>query len=547
MEKVVSIQKNWSSDIKQTYALIRDINDDENKTKLSYDYYFDPPNLAKFLDVFVDLEETNVHKLSSIIMNAYCEGQLEEAENNAKQLAKMIKGDPRLGKFLQKDFLKFLVDLLTNQQSPTLQFHAAAIIQHSVLYSTNNQVLEQSITPSIILNFVSSKDRELQLQAIKLLRAIALGLPNHPQINLILENTLDTLIPFTLSLLTDASPNREILHISTRSLAAVCLAHPMLSDEKFESVLLALKDLILYKGDVDVTEVILPRACTALAYLCDGRGAMVVKDDFLGEIIDRLIVLIDSDSSINCNSGLIALGRMVRWASDCHIQLMIEKGVLWSVEWMIRQDEKYCVMYSCWIISNITARKGNFIKDVIHCSGIGSLVDVVQNFKFLEPKREAAWAIINAIHGATIDQMELFKTSCVKALWNVLTVFSDNVDMVFACLEVLAKLEVVTVTCNTKLIDNVQFQKYLVTLQGRRFKLADEIDGFPKSKKLRTTDNLGKYDGDMEFLITCTSEEDLDLQQPGPPIISIRNGNIGHVSLDGANIAADEMEVEKPR
>lgn len=541
-----SKQKN-RSDIKQTYGLIRDINDEIEKPKLYKDYYFDPPNLAKFFDFFFKSEKSNVLELSRIIKKAYWEGQLEEAEENAKQLGKMIKGDPRLAEFLEKDFFKVLVHLLSNQQNPKLQFHAATIIQHSILYSTNNQVLEQSITPSIILNLVSSKDRELQFQAIKLLRAMALGIPNHPQIDLILEKALDNVISFMHSLLTDVSPNREMLQICTKTLSSVCLVHPMLSNEKFESVLLALKDLILYEGDIYVPEVILPRACFALAYLCDGRGAMVVKDDFLGQIIDRFIVLIDSDSSIQCNSGLIALGRMVRWASDRHIQLMIDKGVLWSVEWMIRQDEKYCVMYSCWIISNITARKGKFIKDVINCNGIRSLVDVVQNFKFLEPKREAAWAIINAVHGASIDQIELFRTSCVKALWNVPTVFSDNVDMVFACLEVLAKLEVVSVTCNGMLIDNVQFRKYLITLQGKRFQLADDSDGLRKLKKLRTTDHLGKYDGYMEFLISCTSEEDLDLQRPCTPIISIRNGNMGHVPLDSANIAADQMEIEKPR
>lgn len=505
-------ENEWS-DVKKTYVLIRDISDDDIiKLSLSTDYFLDPPNFSRFLDIFVDFEESNVEKLSRLIKHEYLEGQLEETEKNAKQLGKMIEGDPRVGKFLDNDFLKLIVEFLGNEQNPRLQFHAATIIRHFIAYSTNKQVVKQSITPSIILNLLSSKDCDLQLQAIQLLRAMALGIPDYPEINFILEKALDPVISFISSLLADDSPKLKILHIGIVTLATVCQVYPMLPEEKLETVLLALRNLILYQGEEYFTEVFLPSVCSALAYLCDGRGAMVVKDNFFGEIIDRLIVLIDSDSIINCNAGLIALGRIVRWASDYHIQVIIEKGVLWSVEWMIRQDQRHCVMYACWIISNITARKGNFIKDVIRCECIGSLVDVVKNFKFLEAKREAAWAIIYAIHGASDDQIELFRLSCVKALWNVPTVFSDHLDMVFACLEVLAKLEVVTVTFNGNLINNVQFQKYLVTLQGRQFQLADDIVGLPKSKKLRTTDNLGKYDGDMEFLLTCTSEEDSDLQ-----------------------------------
>lgn len=64
------------------------------------------------------------------------------------------------------------------------------------------------------------------------MRAMALGIPNHPQIDLILEKALDNVISFMHSLLTDVSPNREMLQICTKTLSSVCLVHPMLSNEK---------------------------------------------------------------------------------------------------------------------------------------------------------------------------------------------------------------------------------------------------------------------------------------------------------------------------
>lgn len=135
------------------------------------------------------------------------------------------------------------------------------------------------------------------------------------------------------------------------------------------------------------------------------------------------------------------------------------------------------------------------------------------------------------------------KKSCVRPLWNSLKVFSDNLDILWACLEGLVRLEGVEVACNGALIDDVELKSYLVRLRGRQFQLADDdIDELPKSKKLRTINNIGKYDGDIELNLTCTFKEGLK-----PDSLSI-NVNLGNVRLDdSANMAEDQMEVELPR
>lgn len=104
--------------------------------------------------------------------------------------------DPRLGELLEEDFIRLLVDFLAHEQNPNLQvryryiasisksncyfdsflfisnicihlhffsqLHAATIIKPVVAYSPNREVVKKYITPSIVVNLVSSKDPELQ-------------------------------------------------------------------------------------------------------------------------------------------------------------------------------------------------------------------------------------------------------------------------------------------------------------------------------------------------------------------------------------------------
>jgi hypothetical protein len=41
---------------------------------------------------------------------------------------------------------------------------------------------------------------------------------------------------------------------------------------------------------------------------------------------------------------------------------MVERDVLLSLEWVIREDHRFSVIYGCWILSNITARTPDFLE-----------------------------------------------------------------------------------------------------------------------------------------------------------------------------------------
>ncbi|KAK1382130.1 hypothetical protein POM88_019865 [Heracleum sosnowskyi] len=176
------------------------------------------------------------------------------------------------------------------------------------------------------------------------------------------------------------------------------------SPDELELILRALMKLLKYENS-DV----LAYACSGISYLCDGKQKMVVEEQQLGTLIDRLIELINSESRVKTIVGLRALGSIVRWGSDSNIEFIIERDILLSLECLLGEDDKYYVKNACWIISNITARNENHIKAVIDSGLIEPLVDVVESYDLLDVKREAARAISNAIYGLLYK--EQMKTS----------------------------------------------------------------------------------------------------------------------------------------
>lgn len=536
-ESTTLINENYgeesSVDIKRKYPFIRERpNDTGVKMALYEEFDFDPPEIAQLLAFTVYLEKEFIDKLAHEIKIAFCQGDLEEANKSAKELGKILNEDPRLGELLEEDFIRLLVDFLAHEQNPNLQLHAATIIKPVVAYSPNREVVKKYITPSIVVNLVSSKDPELQKEAFWLLRTIALGIPDHPEIKNIIEEAFMPLISF----FTDGPSSHESFHIGSLTLAAICQVHPHLPHDKLNSAVSALLRLINYESEeFDIEEVVL-HACSGLSYLCDRKKAVVVVErENFEQLIDRLVVLIDSSRRQLINGGIIALGSIVRWSSDDYIELILKKDVLYSLEQILREDYFYFLMDACWILSNITARKESYIEDVIRCECIESLVNVVERYWMPEVRKEAAYAILNAMYNAGGIQINFLRESCGKALWKIFKVFNDESKMVSACLTVFFKIRAVNISYNDKLILDSAFNKFIYNMrvQGETFQLAvDDIDGVPNSKKLR----VERFDGSMGFILTCTLEE-----------VPEHNGKLGNASCGTANIAEDLMQVDVPK
>lgn len=66
-------------------------------------------------------------------------------------------------------------------------------------------------------------------------------------------------------------------------------------------------------------------------------------------------------------------------------QVIIEKGGLWRLECLLREEDKYYVMDPCWILSNITARKESHIEVVLNILVLLKLQVILYALKTIFP------------------------------------------------------------------------------------------------------------------------------------------------------------------
>ncbi|KAL8102012.1 hypothetical protein AgCh_033788 [Apium graveolens] len=204
-----------------------------------------------------------------------------------------------------------------------------------------------------------------------------------------------------------------------------------------------------------------------------------------------LVKSIQNSHVIRCHvlniSRAAALGSIVRCGSDDDIdQVIIKKGLCLFKVWLSNKD-KYIVKNACWIISNIAARKEDHIKAAIDFELIDPLVHIVENYESLDVKKEAAWAISNAIHGAGPDQIGDLRNRCVEPFWNLQKECHENQEIVSLCLEALVGLKGIDISCNDEPIDVVEwfkvFKKFMVRPETPQFQLAERYRRVDKIKE----------------------------------------------------------------
>ncbi|KAL8110262.1 hypothetical protein AgCh_026111 [Apium graveolens] len=366
--------------------------------------YSDPPWVAKQLAFTIQRQEDKVIDLTRKIEDRVRKRLFEEAEDFTKELSIMINADPRLGDLLRNNFLNLLIQLLKHDTNPKLQIHAATILQPLVVCPSNGDVVVaiKHIIP-IVVNLVRSREYQVRLQALWLLRNLIPTIPKS-----ILEEALVTVTSF----LVNDSTGYVVLDAAAETLSSSCQEYPNLSPELLKLALSALMKLI--KSDILT---ILTSASWGLVLLCDGREEMVIEDEYLDNLVERLLDLINADRRIMIVSGLNVLGSLVRWGSD------------------------------------------DAIEGVIDCKLIDPLFNVVQNHKLVDVKKEALWAISNAMCGVGPDQIECLRNICSKVLWDeLLKPFLDDSQLFLVTLEGLAHMKLVEITCDGRQIDAAELQ-----------------------------------------------------------------------------------------
>ncbi|WOG85983.1 hypothetical protein DCAR_0105176 [Daucus carota subsp. sativus] len=424
-------------------------------------FYADPPAIAQLLEFSVKRKKDTFRHLIRKIKKGFHNGQMEKIGKCTNELGKMIREDPRLTQYLDVNFLQLLAELLKCEQYSDLQVHAATIFKPVVTFSLTRKdvkdlvVMIEHIIP-IVVRLICFGVYLVRVEALWLLRTL---------VSVISKYEVEEILSPVTSLIIEDSTSFNVLHAASATLLVVCEEHPNISPEKLKLTLPALMKLI--ESNILM---LLTSGSWGLAFLCDGRGEMIVEDKYLECLITRLVDLMNAEERVMILSALHAMGSVVKWGSDDVIEIIIkEDGALLIFLVLLEEDDLYIVKQTCWILSNITARKEKHIRAIIDGVPEGKLIDplvkIMLNCNLNDVRKEAAWAISNAMCGVGIDQIECLRNSCSNIIWaDLLNSFSSDRLFVLVTLEGLLNIRVAEVTWMGNPVDAVTLHSFFESI-----------------------------------------------------------------------------------
>lgn len=332
-----------------------------------------------------------------------------------------IEKNPPIQQVIDTGIVPRLVQMLTFQQSETVQFEAAWTLTN--IASGTTQHTQHVINHGAVQMFIvllSSPSADVREQAVWALGNIAGDSPKFR--DLVLGHGI------VQPLLSVFNPDSKLSMIrnATWSLSNLCRGKPQPQFESVAAILPTLARLV----QMDDQE-ILTDACWALSYLSDDNGPTNAK---IQAVIDAGAVprvvncLIHRNTSVQV-PALRCIGNIVT-GDDRQTNAVLEQQPLGSLLGLLNHRKKNIRKESCWTISNITAGSAEQIQTVVDANLIPPLVSLLRDAEF-DIQKEAAWAISNATSGGNGKQIRFLVTQgAVPALCKLLECSDPKIVMV---------------------------------------------------------------------------------------------------------------------